>query len=381
MKCFYDNNYKLGILGGGQLGRMLIQKAIDLNVNTYVLDADENAPCKSLCTGFTKGSVSDYQTVLDFGKELDLITIEFEHVNVDALEALEKMGKKVFPQPRVIRLVQDKGLQKEFYRSKELPTADFKLIENREGLRQEQHFLPFFQKLRKSGYDGKGVMAVNSESAFGNAFDAPSVLEKYIDFDKEIAVIAARNEEGEVNTFPVVELEFNREANLVEYLFSPADISAAVAEKARSLATQVIQSLEMVGILAVEMFLTKEGEILINEIAPRPHNSGHQTIEGNCVSQYEQHLRAILNLPLGKTDILFPSVMLNLLGEKGHEGKASYNNLKTVLSEPGVYVHLYGKTTTKPFRKMGHVTVINKNLDIARKKAEEIKKTLTITSK
>ena len=378
-KPFY-NNFKLGVLGGGQLGKMLIQEAVNLNISTYILDPDANAPCKDLCTKFFQGSLKDFDTVYNFGKQVDLLTIEIEHVNVEAMEKLQAEGISVFPQPEILRMVQDKGLQKQFYRLNKIQTAPFHLINSKDEIKQFAAEFPFFQKLRKEGYDGRGVVRLTDANNLEKAFDVPSVLEKLVDFEKEISVIVSRNAKGEVAAFPTVELVFNPEVNLVEHLFSPANISTEIEKQAKEIAIHVIESLKMVGLLAVEMFLTKTGEILVNEIAPRPHNSGHQTIEGNFTSQYMQHLRAILNLPAGKTDIKTPSVMVNLLGEPGFTGDAVYEGLEEVLAIDGVNIHLYGKTTTKPFRKMGHVTIIHKDLKSAMEKAEIVKKTLKVKS-
>ena len=369
---------KLGILGGGQLGRMLLQKAADFNISNLVLDPDENAPCRNISDEFATGSFNDFQTVYDFGKKADLLTIEIEHVNVDALEKLEKEGIKVYPQPHLIRLVQDKGAQKIFYRTNKIPTAEFHLIETRQQLNEQQAFLPFVQKLRKGGYDGRGVQVIRNENEIEKGFDAPSVLEKFIPFEKEISVIVARNADGDIKTFPVVEMEFNPEANLVEFLFSPASISKQTADTAEKIAMKIAEVSGIVGVLAVEMFVTKEGDVLVNEMAPRPHNSGHHTIEANVTSQYEQHLRAILNLPLGSTGIVSPAVMVNLLGEKNHTGPAKFEGLEKVLAMEGVYVHLYGKKNTKPFRKMGHVTVVANSVEEAKKKAVFVKNTIKV---
>ena len=380
MKHFYHPDFKLGILGGGQLGRMFIQEAINFDVSVYIMDESEVAPSRELANHFTFGSITDYNDVYNFGKDKDVLTIEIENVNVEALYQLEKEGVKVFPQPRVIEMVQDKGVQKQFYKDNDIATAPFFLIENRNEISSYITEMPFMQKMRIGGYDGKGVTALMTEDDILTSFDAPSVLEQFVNFDKELSVIVARNEKGEVTSFPVVEQEFNTEANLIEFLISPANVSAKVEEKARLVAEKIINTLEMVGLLAVELFLTKEGEILVNEIAPRPHNSGHQTIEGNITSQYEQHLRSVLNLPLGSTDIVEASVMVNLLGEKGYTGKVYYKGLEDVLKMKGVKPHIYGKAITKPFRKMGHVTIVNKSLDTAKEIAEEVKEVLKVIS-
>src|SRR4051812_1368409 len=333
----------IGILGGGQLGRMMIQNAINLNLNISVLDPDKNAPCKYLVKKFVQGDLTDFETVYEFGKDKDLITIEIENVNIQALKALEKEGKKVYPQPHVIELIQDKGAQKMFYQRNNILSPDFFLVENKKQISKYADYFPFFQKLRKGGYDGKGVVKLVNPHVLEKAFDAPSVLERLVDFDKELSVVVARSANGEIKTFPVVECEFNPQANLVEFLFSPANIKKNIEKEAIKIATTVVEKLEIVGLLAVELFLTKDGKILVNEIAPRPHNSGHHTIEANVTSQFEQHLRAILNLPLGDTSIIKAGVMVNLLGDFGYEGPAIYQGLDDVLKFSGVYVHLYGK--------------------------------------
>lgn len=371
-------NKKIAVLGGGQLGRMLIQEAINWNLHVSILDPDPNAPCKDIASHFVNGSLTDFDTVYQFGKNADLLTIEIEHVNVEAMEKLEAEGVEVYPQPRLLRLIQDKGLQKIFYSENNIPTAKYVLVDNKAGIAAHAADFPFMQKLRKGGYDGKGVTALKDPSKLENAFDAPSVLEQFVNFKKEISVIVSRNTKGEVKSFPVVDMLFNSEANLVEFLFSPAEIPAKAEEEAQRIARLIAEKLEIVGVLAVEMFLTQDDEILVNEIAPRPHNSGHQTIEGNYTSQYEQHLRSILGFPAGSTAIVEPSVMVNLLGEKGFEGEAKYEGLEEMLAMEGVYVHLYGKKITKPFRKMGHVTVLGKTLEEAMKKAQLVKEKLKV---
>jgi 5-(carboxyamino)imidazole ribonucleotide synthase len=372
-----DLTTKLGILGGGQLGRMLIQDAVNFNIHISVLDPSVNAPCSDLANNFVVGNFNDYQTVLDFGKTVDVLTIEIEHVNIEALEELERLGKKVFPRPQALRTIQDKGLQKQFYKANNIPTAPFHLIDNAEDALLFKEKGPFMQKLRKGGYDGKGVTPLRTAAEFKSAFNAPSVLEEFVPFVKELAVIVARNENGELATFPLVEMEFNPEANLVEFIFSPANVNVEIESNAKKIAIDIANKLEHVGLLAIELFLTEDGNLLVNEIAPRPHNSGHHTIEACFVSQYGMHLRAILNMPLGSTGLRTPAVMINLLGEKGFEGKARYENIEEVLHTEGAYIHLYGKEDTKPFRKMGHITVCNLNLeeakDIARRFLKEVR--------
>ena len=374
------NNLKIGLLGGGQLGRMLLQKAADFSLNIKVLDPDPAAPCRHLTEEFINGSFKDHDTVYSFGKSCDIITIEIEDVNVEALEKLEEEGILIYPQPRVIRLVQDKGEQKIFFQKNNIPTAAFQIIDNREELASAKIDFPVIQKIRKGGYDGRGVFRISTQADISDSFDAPSIVEEIIPFNKEIGVIVARNIQGECVCYPAVEMEFNSEANLVEFLSSPAEISNAIELKAQSIAKDVANALEIVGILAVEMFLTSDDNILVNEIAPRPHNSGHHTIEANVTSQYEQHLRMILGLPFGNTDKILPAVMVNLLGEKNFEGPVIYKNIEQVLSMEDVHIHLYGKKFTRPFRKMGHVTLTGKNMDEVRKKAIQVKELLKVIS-
>lgn len=369
----------IGILGGGQLGRMLIQAGIDYNLKFKILDPDAQAPCKDLAK-FEQGKLTDYDTVMKFAADCDLVSIEIENVNTQALKDLAAKGKKVYPQPEVIEIIQDKCLQKQFYKDHNIPTADFFFVNNKQDVIAQKKFLPAVNKLGKEGYDGRGVQLLRSEADLEKAFDAPGVLEKLIDFEKELAVIVARSESGEIKTFPAVELVFHPEANLVEYLFSPAQINKEIEDKAATVAKKVITSLNMVGLLAVEMFLTKDGEILVNECAPRPHNSGHQSIEGNNTSQYHQHLRAILNLPLGDTSVKCNSAMVNLLGEEGHTGEAKYEGLNECLKLSGVNIHLYGKHLTKPFRKMGHVTIIDNDLESLSRKANFVRQQLKVKS-
>lgn len=374
----FDSNVKIGVLGGGQLGRMMIQSAIDFNLDIHVLDPDPNAPCKDISTSFTNGALTDYDTVMSFGADKELLTIEIENVNTQALKDLQSQGKKVFPQPEIIELIQNKLHQKQFYAKHGIPTAPFQEVANAEEVRAKKDSLPFVNKLATGGYDGRGVQVIRNEKALEKAFDAHGFVEEMVDFEKELAVIVARNEAGEMRTFPTVEMVFHPEHNLVEYLFSPAEINADVEQEAQQLAKTVIEKLDMVGLLAIEMFLTKEGKLLVNEVAPRTHNSGHQTIEGNVTSQFEQHLRAILNWPLGDTSTLWPSAMVNLLGDDGFTGDAKYEGMSEVLSKAGVHVHLYGKKITKPFRKMGHITVSDQDMNELREKVNFVKFTLKV---
>lgn len=374
----FDPNITIGVLGGGQLGRMMIQSAIDLNLDIRSMDPDPQAPCSALATEFVHGDIKDYDQVLNFGLSCDLITVEIENVNIEALEELQNRGKKVFPQPSVLKIIKDKAVQKQFYVDHEIPTSEFVLTSSKEDIHNYKHLLPGVHKLRTEGYDGRGVQVIKTEEDISKGFDQPALIEKFVDYDREISVIVARNENGDMTTYPVVELEYHPEANLVEFLFSPSGLSETVQMKAQALAEKVISSLDMVGLLAVEMFATKNGEVIVNECAPRTHNSGHQTIEGNVTSQFEQHLRAILNLPLGDTATKGASVMINLLGAEGHTGQAKYEGLDHALRIEGLHVHLYGKKLTKPFRKMGHVTLVGDQLESIKTVAREIKESIKI---
>ena len=369
-KNWNSKEFKIGVLGGGQLGRMLIQEATNLNLHIHILDPDKNAPCSSIAQSFTCAPLTDYDAVIEFGKDKSLITVEIENVNIEALETLEKSGIPVYPQPRVLRIIKDKGTQKEFYKDHHIPTSSFTLYENKEALINANINYPAVQKLRTGGYDGKGVQILKDSS---NSFEDAHLIEELVDFEKEISIIVARNKVGEISTFPSVECKFNPEAHLVEFLFSPAEISADIEQKAKEIASDVINKMDMVGILAVEMFLTKSGEILVNEIAPRPHNSGHHTIECCKTSQFAQHLRSVIGLPLGDTSLVQAGAMINLLGEKGFTGTAKYVGLDELLKFSGVYPHLYGKEITKPMRKMGHITITGASLNEVKRTAEAIK--------
>jgi 5-(carboxyamino)imidazole ribonucleotide synthase len=370
---------KLGILGGGQLGRMFIQSAMSYGTPIHILDPNPNCPAANLCDSFTQGSFNDYDTVFDFGSGMDVLTIEIENVNTEALFQLEREGVKVFPQPHIIKLIKDKGIQKQFYKDNNIPTADFELCDSLEEVEQKATF-PIVQKMRKGGYDGKGVQILKSAEDLEDAFDVPSLLEKKIDFVKEVSVIVARNEKGEIRSYPTCEQEFNPEANLVEFLFSPAKISQETEKQAQGIAKTIIEKLKMVGLLAVEFFVLEDGSLIVNEMAPRTHNSGHHTMECNYTSQFEQHYRSVMNFPLGSTEIIQPGVMINLLGDKNHTGTPVYKGINEVMKQQGVYVHLYGKTETKPFRKMGHITVVNPDLDKAIANAREVAKSVKVVA-
>lgn len=371
---------KIAVLGGGQLGLMLIQSAIDFNIDVAILDPNAEAPCRNLATDFFVGDLNDFDTVYEFGSKYDLITIEIEQVNTKALQKLKDEGKKVYPQPYIIEMIQDKRIQKQFYKDNNIPTAEFILVENAVEVHANADFLPAVNKIGKGGYDGRGVQIMRTKADLDKAFDAPGLLEKLVDFEKEISVIVTRNESGEINAFPPVELVFHPEANLVEYLLAPAEISDELVQKAVDIAINLTKKLGVVGLLAVEMFVTKEGEVIVNEIAPRTHNSGHQSIESNMTSQFEQHLRAILNWPLGDTSLIIPSAMVNILGEEGHVGNAKCQGLEDVLRIGGCHIHLYGKKTTKPFRKMGHVTIRDNSIKELKEKIKFVKKTIKFVS-
>jgi 5-(carboxyamino)imidazole ribonucleotide synthase len=375
---------KIGILGGGQLGKMLCQEASKLGIRLHVLEKDDTFPTAGVCPDITYGDFKNYEDVLEFGRKMDVITVEIEAVNTEALHLLEKEGKSVYPQPAILELIKDKGDQKTWYSHHQIPTSPFELFGNADTIRNAvkagKWSVPFVQKSRKDGYDGQGVKIIRTEKDLIDLMDCPSLLEEMADIDKEISVIVARRPSGEVKSFPVVEMEFHPTANLVEFLFSPSRISKEQKERATKLAEKIANEMRIVGLLAVELFLTKSGDIWVNEVAPRPHNSGHQTIEGNITSQYAQHLRAILDLPLGDTEARSASVMVNILGAPEHVGKAHYEGLDESLGISGAYIHLYGKKMTKPFRKMGHATIVDTSLEAAVEKAKILKSTLKVIS-
>ncbi|MCX6199612.1 MAG: 5-(carboxyamino)imidazole ribonucleotide synthase [Bacteroidetes bacterium] len=371
---------KIGILGGGQLGRMLLQNAANYHVTTYVLESGKKPPASSLCHYFIEGDIKDYETVYAFGKLVDTLTIEIENVNLEALFKLEEEGLKLFPRPHALKIIKDKGLQKEFYKQHHIPTSEFYLIEHKYELNSYLNFLPLAQKLRNGGYDGKGVEILRDETDFTKAFDAPCVVEKLVAIQKEISVIVAKNESGDTAVYPPVEMVFDPRYNLVDYLLSPAQITEEQTARAQQMALDVMNALDSPGIFAVEMFIDVEGNILVNETAPRAHNSGHQSIEGNYCSQYEMQMRIFQNLPLGDTSVIQSSLMLNLIGEPNYSGAVKYEGLNQVLKMSGVYVHLYGKHETKPGRKMGHVTITGKDTNELLEKSQLIKQQLKVVS-
>ncbi|MEO1653545.1 MAG: 5-(carboxyamino)imidazole ribonucleotide synthase [Bacteroidota bacterium] len=369
---------KIGILGGGQLGRMMIQAALSYDVEIHILDPDPEAPCRSFCQYFTYGDFGDFDTVFQFGKDLDAITIEIEKVNVDALDSLLEIGKTVFPQPSVIRTIQDKRTQKNFYQAQNIKTPPFVLVDRPEDVAKNQSFLPAFYKVGKGGYDGKGVFKLDKLEDLPPDVSFPGLLEKKVAIEKEISVIIARNKEGDVQVYPPVESVFDPVLNLVDYLLAPANISSELAQEAEDLARQVIASLDMVGLLAIEMFLDTQGQLWVNEAAPRAHNSGHHSIEANYTSQFEQLIRALLDLPLGSTQTREKAAMVNLIGEKGAPGPTFYQGLDQIMQREGIFVHLYGKRQCKPGRKMGHVTILHKDKTQLIENIEFVKATLKV---
>ena len=385
MVHYFSSNFTLGILGGGQLGKMLLYETRKFDIKTSVLDPSKNAPCKIACDTFEVGDLMDFETVYNFGKKVDVLTFEIEHVNIDALEALEKEGITVYPSSNTLRNINDKITQKKFYQTHQIPTSSFQVFNSKDELivaiNKYEIRYPFVWKQSTGGYDGMGVCIVKNKEDLANVKNIPCIAEKLIPFVNELAVIVSRNPNGEVASYPVVEMEFHPEANQVEYVICPARIENNIAERAKKIAEKVSNSFEHVGLLAVELFQTEEGEILVNEVAPRPHNSGHFSIEGSLTNQFEQHIRAILNLPLGNTKSKIAAIMVNLVGEEGHIGDAYYKNLEQILSLEGVTPHIYGKKQTRPFRKMGHVTIVNNDISKARKIAELVKKTIKVINR
>ncbi|TLF43311.1 5-(carboxyamino)imidazole ribonucleotide synthase [Maribacter aurantiacus] len=382
---YFSSDFKLGILGGGQLGKMMLYETRKWDVWTKVLDASPEAPCNISCNQFVQGDLLDYDTVYDFGQGLDVLTIEIENVNLDALERLEKEGLKVFPQPRALRIIQNKAKQKLFYVDHEIPTAEFQrfayLSEIEDSVQNGGLKLPFVWKAAQFGYDGQGVKVVRTLSDLEGLPKGECIAETMIPFKNELAVIVARNNSGDIKTYPVVEMEFHPEANQVEYVICPARIDDKVAAKARELALKVAEKIGLTGLLAVEMFQTQDDQILVNEVAPRPHNSGHYSIEASYTNQFEQHIRCILDLPLGATESKVAGIMVNLVGGEGYTGDVVYENMEEILKLEGVTPHIYGKKQTRPFRKMGHVTIVDENMTRARHVAQEVKEKIKVISK
>ncbi|WP_179315547.1 5-(carboxyamino)imidazole ribonucleotide synthase [Winogradskyella undariae] len=381
---YFSSNFKLGILGGGQLGKMMLYDTRKFDIYTCVIDPSPEAPSRLACDEFTIGDLMDYQTVVDFGKKVDVLTFEIENVNVDALETLEKEGVKVFPSSKTLRTIHNKATQKLFYRDNDIPTAEFSRFaytsEIDEAVDNGGLSYPFVWKSARFGYDGTGVKVVRSLVDLSDLPNVECITEKLIPFKNELAVIVARNEKGDVKTYPVVEMEFHPEANQVEYVICPARIPDAIAKKAEAVALKVASTFKHVGLLAVEMFQTENDEILVNEVAPRPHNSGHYSIEASYTSQFEQQIRCVLGLPLGNTESKVAGVMVNLVGAEGHTGNVVYKNIENILAMDGVTPHIYGKKQTRPFRKMGHVTIVNEDITVAREIAEQVKQSIEVIS-
>ena len=381
---FFSSDFKLGILGGGQLGKMLLYDAKRYDLHTKVMDSNKDAPCNKIADDFIIGDITDYDDVINFGNSVDLITVEIENVNTDALEFLEKSGKKVYPSPKNLRIIQNKSDQKNFYSKNNLPTSRFKNYSNIEELKinflHDNFEFPFVWKSSRFGYDGKGVKIIKNIDDLNFSYNNQCLIEEKVSIKKELSVIVSRNTDGEIKCFPVVEMEFNEKSNLVEYVMCPANISKQTEEKAIIIASEIAKKFEMVGLLAVELFVTNKDEILINEVAPRPHNSGHHTIECCVTSQFDQHIRSILNLPLGETGILIPGIMVNLVGENMEEGNVNYKNINDIFDIPGVYIHIYGKKKSRLNRKMGHITIVNKDINKAIEIGKSIKNKIKVTS-
>jgi len=384
MTHYFSSEFKLGILGGGQLGKMLLYETRKFDIKTSVLDPSNEAPCKIACDHFEIGDLMDFDTVYNFGKKVDVLTFEIELVNIEALEKLEKEGIIVYPRPRTLKNINDKITQKQFYQTHQIPTSPFQVFDSNTNLflavSNQDLVFPFVWKQSKGGYDGMGVSIIRNKKDLNKLINVPCIAEQLIPFKNELAVIVSRNPKGEIKTYPVVEMEFHPEANQVEYVICPARIDDKVAEKARAIAVKVSEAFEHVGLLAVELFQTEADQILVNEVAPRPHNSGHYSIEGSVTNQFEQHLRAILNLPLGETNSKLAAIMVNLVGEEGYRGNVEYKNIENILSLEGVTPHIYGKKQTRPFRKMGHVTIVNQDINRAHKIAEIVKNTIKVIS-
>lgn len=384
MTGYFSSDFTLGILGGGQLGKMLLYETRKYDIKTIVLDPGTEAPSRIGCDQFFQGDLMDYQNVLEFGRKADVITLEIEAVNRQALEQLEREGKKIYPSPATLGYIQDKSIQKTFFEDHGIPTAGFQKYRSKQELKNaviaKEQSLPLVWKSATGGYDGKGVAVIREAEHLDRLPEAACIAEDLVAFKNELAVIVTRNPSGEVVTFPVVEMEFHPEANQVEYVICPARIDSAIAEAARLLAEKVSKAFGHVGVLAVEMFQTPEDKLLVNEVAPRPHNSGHYSIEASYTNQFEQHLRAVLNLPLGNTDSKVAGVMVNLVGEEGHTGHVFYQNIEEIIRWKGVTPHIYGKKITRPFRKMGHVTIVHENVDQARQLAAEVKKKIKVIS-
>ena len=372
---------KIGILGGGQLGRMLLQAAANYSAETHVLENDPECPAAHLCHNFTKGDIKNFDAVYNFGKSLDAITIEIENVNIEALEKLESQGVKVFPKPSVLKTVKSKILQKQYYKEFQIPTAEFRVTNHYAEIAEMEDLLPAVHKLGEGGYDGRGVQIINNKSDIEKGFDQPSVLERKINIDKEIAIIIAINEKGETAIYPPVRMMFDPDLNLLDYQLCPAELDKQILWKIEAVALAVVRNFKSPGIFAVELFVDKKGDVFVNETAPRVHNSGHHTIEAHYSSQFDMLWRVILNYPLGNTNYLFPSVMVNIIGADGYSGEVVYEGLEEILQIENAFVHLYGKKQTKPGRKMGHVTILSNEKQDLLHNSNKVKRSLVVKSK
>ncbi|MBS1948767.1 MAG: 5-(carboxyamino)imidazole ribonucleotide synthase [Bacteroidetes bacterium] len=371
---------KVGILGGGQLGRMLLQAAANYPVETFVMENDAECPAAHLCHHFTKGDIKNFDDVYRFGKQVDALTIEIESVNEDALDKLESEGVKVYPKAPALRIIKNKISQKEFYKNNEIPTAAFVATQSLEDLKVQENFIPAVHKIAMGGYDGKGVQLIRTKEDISKGFDAPSVLEKMVTIAKEISMIVAVNDNGETALYPPVDMVFDQDLNLLDYQVSPAELPDKTLWKIEAIALKVVKGLKSPGIFAVEMFIDKQGEVYVNETAPRVHNSGHHTIEANFSSQFDMLWRTMLGYPLGNTKHIMPAAIVNLLGAEGHHGNARYEGLNDVLKMDNAFVHIYGKKQTKPGRKMGHVTILAKSKQDLVHLAHRVKQVLKVCS-
>ena len=367
---------KIGILGGGQLGRMLLQAAANYPVETFILENDPGCPAAHLCHHFTQGDIKDFDAVYNFGKGLDAITIEIENVNTEALEKLESEGVRVFPKPAVLKTIKNKILQKDYYKKHEIPTSDYKITNSLAELKQSEDFLPAVHKLGEGGYDGRGVQLIKNKADLSKGFDAPAILEKMIAIKKEIAQIVAIGEKGETALYPPVEMHFDPDLNLLDYHICPADLDERTLWKVEAVVLSVARNFKSPGIFAIELFVDKNNDVFVNETAPRVHNSGHHTIEANYSSQFDMLWRIMLGYPLGNTDIILPSIMVNIIGNEGYSGEAIYEGLEEILKIDNAFVHIYGKNQTKPGRKMGHVTIISKEKQELLHQANKVKHSL-----
>jgi 5-(carboxyamino)imidazole ribonucleotide synthase len=382
---YFSSDFKLGILGGGQLGKMLLQVTSRLSIKTNILDPSKDSPCKNLCNEFEIGNLMDFDSVYQFGKKCDLVTFEIEHVNIEALEKLESEGTKVYPSSKTLKIIQNKNLQKQFFIDNNIPTSDFWYFKSPKDFKNSFHknqiSFPCVWKKTKFGYDGYGVEIIKSIKQIDNLPNEEFIIEEFIPFEKELATTIVRNNSGDIQIFPLVQMDFNKESNQVEYVVCPAQVNREIKDLANALAMKVSKSFKHVGLLAIEMFLTKDNKILINEVAPRPHNSAHYSIEACENSQFQQHINSILNLKLGSCKSNSNAIMVNLVGEKGYSGPVFYQGIEKAMEQSNVSVHIYGKSNTKPNRKMGHITVTDENLKNGLKKAKSIKNLIKVKTK